>query len=314
MDNDQLKEENKLLKRQIGKLTLEANLKKRLDEQIEKQKQIIIESKTEALKKSEELTTLTEKLSKFLSPQLYDLVFSSEESAKLNSARKKLTIFFSDLVGFTNHTDNLESEEITSMLNFYLTEMSKISVEFGGTIDKYIGDAILVFFGDPNSRGVQEDAVKCVSMAIKMQERMHELRNYWIKEFSLKEPLKMRIGINTGFCTVGNFGSSNRLDYTVIGRAVNLASRLESISKPDEILISSDTYHQVKNHIKCKESSMISIKGLNEDVRTYKVDKKQNPLNKLLEHNSPNVHLTLNKKSLSEEEIKNLKKFIKKNV
>jgi len=192
--------------------------------------------------------------------------------------------------------------------------MSKISVEFGGTIDKYIGDAILVFFGDPNSRGVQEDAVKCVSMAIKMQERMHELRNYWIKEFSLKEPLKMRIGINTGFCTVGNFGSSNRLDYTVIGRAVNLASRLESISKPDEILISSDTYHQVKNHIKCKESSMISIKGLNEDVRTYKVDKKQNPLNKLLEHNSPNVHLTLNKKSLSEEEIKNLKKFIKKNV
>ena len=107
-------------------------------------------------------------------------------------------------------SDELESEDLTSLLNFYLTEMSKIALKFGGTIDKYMGDGIMIFFGDPESFGVEEDAKKCVEMALEMQSRMNELKSYWGKTFGLKESLKIRVGINTGVCTVGNFGSEDR--------------------------------------------------------------------------------------------------------
>ena len=312
MNEDSLEEENRKLKRLVGKLQLEANLKKNLGIQVEKQKTALLEAKSEALKKSEELTNLTERLSKYLSPQIYKQVFSRENSATVTSSRKKLTVFFSDLVGFTELSDKLESEEISSMLNFYLTEMSNIALEFGGTIDKYIGDAMLIFFGDPETEGVQQDAINCVLMAIKMQERMKALENYWITQFSLKESLKMRIGINTGFCTVGNFGSDNRLDYTVIGGSVNLASRLESAAKPHNILISSDTYHQVKNTIKCNKSNLLKLKGINEEIITYEVDTNEINLSKNLEYNTPNVYLNLNKENLSIKEINELIDFIEK--
>ncbi len=108
-----------------------------------------------------------------------------------------------------------------------LTEMSKIALEYGATIDKYIGDAILAFFGDPESKGVKEDATACVEMAIAMQRRMRELQSQWL-DSGLGKPFQLRIGINTGYCTVGNFGSEDRMDYTIIGNEVNLASRLES--------------------------------------------------------------------------------------
>ena len=312
MNEDSLEEENRKLKRLVGKLQLEANLKKNLGIQVEKQKTALLEAKSEALKKSEELTNLTERLSKYLSPQIYKQVFSRENSATVTSSRKKLTVFFSDLVGFTELSDKLESEEISSMLNFYLTEMSNIALEFGGTIDKYIGDAMLIFFGDPETKGVQQDAINCVLMAIKMQERMKALDNYWITQFSLKESLKMRIGINTGFCTVGNFGSDNRLDYTVIGGSVNLASRLESAAKPHNILISSDTYHQVKNTIKCNKSNLLKLKGINEEIITYEVDTNEINVSKNLEYNTPNVYLNLNKENLSIKEINELIDFIEK--
>ena len=312
MNEDSLEEENRKLKRLVGKLQLEANLKKNLGIQVEKQKTALLEAKSEALKKSEELTNLTERLSKYLSPQIYKQVFSRENSATVTSSRKKLTVFFSDLVGFTELSDKLESEEISSMLNFYLTEMSNIALEFGGTIDKYIGDAMLIFFGDPETKGVHQDAINCVLMAIKMQERMKALDKYWITQFSLKESLKMRIGINTGFCTVGNFGSDNRLDYTVIGGSVNLASRLESAAKPHNILISSDTYHQVKNTIKCNKSNLLKLKGINEEIITYEVDTNEINVSKNLEYNTPNVYLNLNKENLSIKEINELIDFIEK--
>ena len=139
------------------------------------------------------------------------------------------------------------------MLNYYLNEMSSIALKFGGTIDKYVGDAIIVFFGDPETQGVQKDALNCVNMAITMQKRMKALENEWAQKFGLREPLQIRIGINTGYCTVGNFGSENRLDYTVIGGQVNLASRLESSANSGTILISFDTYSQIKDEVDCEE-------------------------------------------------------------
>jgi len=125
--------------------------------------------------KNEMLEALSSKLAKYLSPQIYNSIFSGEQSVEIASKRKKLTIFFSDIAAFTETTDNLESEELTAVLNHYLTEMSAIALEYGATIDKYIGDAMLLFFGDPETKGVKEDAKACVMMAIAMQRRMREL-------------------------------------------------------------------------------------------------------------------------------------------
>lgn len=113
--------------------------------------------------------------------------------------------------------------------------MSKIALQYGATIDKYVGDAIVMFFGDPTTLGVKEDALACVEMAIAMQKRAAELAHEWAKS-GIATPLRCRIGIHTGYCTVGNFGSDDRMDYTMIGGTVNLASRLEHEAphaKPD---------------------------------------------------------------------------------
>ena len=106
--------------------------------------------------------------------------------------------------------------------------MSKIALEHGATIDKYVGDAIVIFFGDPETRGVEADALACVKMAIAMRERMRELEKIW-RTSGIENPLKCRIGINTGYCTVGNFGSEDRMDYTIIGGSVNLILPFQSL-------------------------------------------------------------------------------------
>ncbi len=125
------------------------------------------------------LEALSNKLSKYLAPQVYSSIFSGRHSVEVSSTRKKLTIFFSDIAGFTETTDNLESEELTALLNRYLNEMSKIALQHGATVDKFIGDAIMVFFGDPETRGAREDARACVKMAIAMQARMADLGAEW---------------------------------------------------------------------------------------------------------------------------------------
>jgi class 3 adenylate cyclase len=186
------------------------------------------------------------------------------------SRRKKLTIFFSDLEGFTETTERLESEDLTQLLNHYLTEMSKIALQFGGTIDKYVGDAILIFFGDPDTKGVKADAVACVRMAIAMRKKMLELDSVW-RASGIEKPPRCRIGINTGFCTVGNFGSEDRMDYTIIGGGVNLACRLEQMAPAGEILISYETYAHVKDQVSCEEREQINVKGISHPVATYKV-------------------------------------------
>jgi class 3 adenylate cyclase len=220
--------------------------------------------------KNRELEGLSTKLSKYLSPQVYSSIFTGEQSVEIASKRKKLTVFFSDIASFTETTDNLEAEELSNLLNHYLTEMSKIALEHGGTIDKYVGDAILIFFGDPESRGVKEDAKACVQMAISMQRRMRELEREW-RDRGLERPLHIRIGINTGFCTVGNFGSQDRMDYTIIGNEVNLASRLESSVELGGILMAHETYSLVKDIILAEEQPPLTVKGFDKPVHCYKV-------------------------------------------
>lgn len=220
--------------------------------------------------KNEQLQGLSNKLAKYLSRQVYTNIFEGKRDVKIESYRKKLTIFFSDIEGFTELTERVESEVLTSVLNKYLNEMSKIALEHGGTIDKYIGDAIMIFFGDPESLGEKEDAIACVKMAIEMNMRLQEMRREW-DVLGISTPLRIRMGVNTGFCTVGNFGSDERLDYTIVGGAVNLANRLESAAETDEILISEDTFSLVKDVIKCKARGQVEVKGFAYPINTYVV-------------------------------------------
>ena len=220
--------------------------------------------------KNKELEALSTKLSKYLSPQIYNSIFTGAQGVEIASSRKKLTIFFSDVVNFTETTDKLESEELTNLLNHYLTEMSRIALKFGGTIDKYIGDAIMIFFGDPESKGVQEDAIACVRMAIAMLGRMRELRSEW-QELGAERPFQLRIGINTGYCTVGNFGGADRMDYTIVGNIVNMTARLQTQAEVDSILIGHETYSLVKHVVATAEQSPINVKGFAAPIHCYKV-------------------------------------------
>ncbi len=220
--------------------------------------------------KSDSLASLSSKLAKYLAPQVYDSIFTGQQDVKIVSKRKKLTVCFSDLVGFTEITDKMESEDLTQLLNHYLTEMSKIALQYGATIDKYVGDAIVMFFGDPTTLGVKEDALACVQMAIAMQKRVGELAHEW-RNSGIETPLRCRIGIHTGYCTVGNFGSEDRMDYTMVGGTVNLASRLEHEAPPGGVLISFETYAHVKDDVRCEERGHVQVKGIAQPVATYAV-------------------------------------------
>ena len=220
--------------------------------------------------KNEILENLSSKLSKYLSPQIYQSIFKGDQNVEISSKRKKLTICFTDIAGFTETTDNLESEELTNVLNHYLTEMSVIALQHGATIDKFIGDAILLFFGDPEFRGVAEDAKACVMMAIAMQRRMRELEQEW-RNRGLLRPFRIRMGIATGFCTVGNFGSRDRMDYTIIGNEVNLAARLQSATEPGSILLSYETNALVQGIVMTEEQPPITVKGFPKPISGYKL-------------------------------------------
>ena len=162
--------------------------------------------------------------------------------------------------------------------------MSSIALKYGATIDKFIGDAILIFFGDPESKGVKEDALACVSMALEMRDKMKELKHTWQAE-GFVTPFEIRIGINSGYCTVGNFGSENKMDYTVIGSNVNLASRLESSAKVGEILMSRETYLLVKDEVDTIEKEPVVAKGFEHPIRTYQINslKKKDKFDKNLD-------------------------------
>lgn len=243
----------------------------------------------------ERFQRLSHKVSKYISPQIWESIFSGDKDVQLETQRKKLVVFFSDIVGFTTLSEQMEAENLTDVLNSYLTDMSKIALKHGGTIDKFIGDSVMIFFGDPATSGTKQDSLACVSMAIEMRRHMQVLRKRWADQ-GINAPLQIRMGINTGYCTVGNFGTENRMDYTIIGQEVNLASRLESNAQSGEILISEETYSLVKDKIMCSQKGKVNMKGISKPVDTFQVmdfrhDLGANP--SFIEHDSEGFSLYL---------------------
>jgi len=218
----------------------------------------------------EQVSRLSEKLKVYLPRQFVESIQSSGAEAGKSHRRKRLTVFFSDVQGFTRWTEKLEPEEVQEVLNKYLSEMSAIAHKHGGTIDKFIGDAIMIFFGDPQFTSDKDHALRAVRMAVEMQGKMAELRKEWENQ-GYQDPLHIRIGINTGYATVGNFGSEDRLNYTALGNAVNLASRLETACAPDKVMIAHTTYSLIRDEIKCVPKGEIEVKGFSEPVKIYEV-------------------------------------------
>lgn len=217
------------------------------------------------------LASLSMKISRYISPQIYKSIFSGQKDVIIHTERKKLTIFFSDIQNFTATTERLQPEQITQLLNEYFTEMSVIALAHGGTIDKFIGDAMLIFFGDPETKGERLDAQACLRMAWDMQRRLAELNAKWRSE-GIEQPFKTRIGINSGYCNVGNFGSVDRMDYTIIGAEANLAARLQSIAEPGRIVISYETFALVSSVVSAHPLPAITMKGISREVIPYAVD------------------------------------------
>jgi adenylate cyclase len=214
------------------------------------------------------LASLSMKISRYLSPQIYKSIFSGQKDVIIQTERKRLTIFFSDIKDFTATTERLQPEQITQLLNEYFTEMSKIALAHGGTIDKFIGDAMLIFFGDPETRGDGEDAKACLRMAVEMQQRVAGLNAKW-RSAGIEYPFRVRMGINTGFCNVGNFGSSDRMDYTIIGAEANLAARLQSTAEPGQLVVSYETYALVRDIVVAEARPPITMKGISREVVPY---------------------------------------------
>ncbi len=216
------------------------------------------------------LKTLSEQLSLYLAPQVYQSLFDGSRRAEIQTQRKRLTVFFSDIKNFTASTARWQPEEVTFLLNSYLEEMSLVAADFGGTVDKFIGDAIVIFFGDPHTLGPREDALQCVRMAVAMQQRLKDLQVRW-RSLGIYKLFEIRIGINSGYCDVGNFGSKLRMDYTIIGREVNLAARLEQAAEPGEILISAETHALIGDEMAVDARTPVVAKGFPEPITVYAV-------------------------------------------
>ncbi len=207
--------------------------------------------------------------SHYVSSSVVDMMLKNPEKVKLGGERKICTALFSDIAGFTTLSEQLDPEELVTLLNEYLTEMTRLIIQNQGMLDKYEGDAIMAIFGAPIE--IPEHPELACRSALLMQQRLSELRSAWKNRG--KPPLHARIGINTGEMVVGNMGSETRFDYTVIGDSVNLASRLEGANKlyGTEIMIGEQTYESIKDKFITRPLDLLRVKGKKKPVKAYEL-------------------------------------------
>jgi adenylate cyclase len=206
---------------------------------------------------------------RYLSPKVINMIIENPGLLKLGGEKRVMTAYFSDVAGFTTISEKLQPTELVLLLNEYLSAMSDIIHQFDGTVDKYEGDAIIAFWGAPII--AENHAELCVRSAVTMQRRLEAMRENWRKQG--KSELSVRMGINTGPMVVGNMGSRDRMDYTMMGDSVNLAARLEGVNKyyGSLILISEFTYGHIKDLFLCRELDMVRVQGKKDAIRLFEV-------------------------------------------
>jgi adenylate cyclase len=209
-------------------------------------------------------------ISRYVPTQLAAGLLNNDFDATLRHERRKITVFFSDVKGFSEIADRLEPEDLSTLLNEYLSEMTSIADRHGGTLDQYYGDGILIYFGAPVATDDQDHALRAVRMALDMLDRVSELSEKWQRSV-LEHPFEIRIGINTGFASIGNYGTAKRMAYMAVGRPVNLAARLQAKCTPGRILISHPTWLLVREHFECEDRGEIEVKGSHFPIRIYEI-------------------------------------------
>lgn len=259
---------------------------------------------------------LSNQLSRYAPLQLWQAIMRGDSEAKIEYKRKKITVFFSDIQGFTELSETLIPDDLAFVLNDYLSHMTEIAKQYGATIDKFMGDAILIFFGDPDSQGVERDAKNCMDMALAMRQQMTFLRERWVKMGYA--PLHIRMGVSTGYCHVGNYGAVHRMAYTIVGRDANLAARLQYAAEIDEILISEETFKLIKNDYLCAPKEPIELKGIQGKVRTWQVMEKysanKNENQQWFDYEYKGFHLVLNLEEVQNFEYAELVEVLEKMV
>jgi adenylate cyclase len=219
----------------------------------------------------QEKSFLRNAFSHYLSTDVINELISDPEKLNLGGEKKYLTAMFTDVRGFSSISEKLDPTDLVKLLNAYLTEMSNIILELKGTIDKYEGDAIIAFFGAPVPFN-DHPARACLS-AVRMKKMERYLNDHFTNDKLSPEPVFTRIGINTGEMVVGNMGTSQKMDYTIMGNSVNLASRLESVNKQygTWILISEETYNTGGNEFTVRQMDRVRVVGIQEPVRLYEL-------------------------------------------
>jgi class 3 adenylate cyclase len=207
-------------------------------------------------------------LSKYITPQLIEKVLSEQIDLVWEYHRKKLTLFFSDIQDFTKITDGMEPEDMAGLLNEYLSIMTNIIEKHGGTLASISGDGLFVFFGAPDATNDQDHAVRCIRMAIDMQQALIGL-NHKSFDGGIEDQILVRCGINTGVATVGGYGSDKRKEYTAIGMQVNLASRLENTCEAGRILVSHSTWALTRKYFEFEERGQLQLKGFHRPFKAY---------------------------------------------
>ena len=254
------------------------------------------------------MVSVINKLTRFVPPQVWEPIVKSDSPVSVENKRAKLTIMFSDIVGFTELSDSLSADNLADILNTYMHCMTLIANKHGAVLDKFIGDGMVCFFGEPNSRGPRQDAIDCVAMAIDMRREMRTLRQKWrLLGF---EGLYIRIGITTGYCHVGNFGSNNRLSYTLIGKEANLASRLEAVAAKGQIFISESTHDYISHDYDCEYAGAFQLKGFDNKVSAWQVldpDENKGQLSKWVDHTLPGFNLHLNFRDMQDNDYQDIR-------
>lgn len=208
---------------------------------------------------------IRETFGKYVSPKVVDQIL--EHPPELGGVDKELTVFFSDIRGFTTLSENMTPQELVNHLNVYLTSMTDIILEYGGTLDKYVGDEVMCFWGAPLPQA--DHALLACNCALKQMQKLHELNEGWPEA----KRINIGIGLNSGIMTVGNMGSPGRMNYTLMGDNVNLGARLEGTNKQygTNIIISEFTYGLVKGKFIFRELDNIRVKGKNKPVLIYEL-------------------------------------------
>lgn len=213
------------------------------------------------------LSNLRYAFSRYVSHQLVDEILSNPEEIKLGGERRKISVLFADIRGFTTMSEKMKPEEVVDLLNTYLSSLTKVVFKYEGTLDKYIGDCVMAVFGAPLSH--HNDTERAVFTAVEMQSYVDDINLK--REGEGLERVEIGIGINTGYVISGNMGSVDRMDYTVIGDVVNTASRLEAYSGKGQILVTKEVYDEVKYLVEAKFLTALTVKGREQKVDVYEI-------------------------------------------